>query len=73
MKDPKKTQVYKRCPKKRGISEFCSVSFNAQMMLNLDYSFLINFEIEIHMFVASTEPFLMDIIETRNRSFKYPI
>ena len=53
------------CPKKRGISECCSVCSTAQLMLNLESSFLIHLKIEIHMFMPNTELFLGDI--------KYPI
>ena len=54
------------CPKKRGISECCSVCFTAHLILSLEYSFLIRWKREIHMIVPSTEPFLIDIREPRN-------
>ena len=61
------------CPKKRGISECRSVCSTAQLMLSLEFSFPIHLKIEIHMFVTSTEPFLSDIRERRNKFSKYPI
>ena len=61
------------CPKKRGISDCYSVYFTALFIWNLDYSFLIHLKIEIHMFVPSTEPFLSDIREQRNKCLKYQI
>ena len=60
-------------PKKRGISEDNSVCFTAQLMLNLGFSFSLHLKIEIHMFVPSTQAFLSDIREPRNKFFKNPI
>ena len=60
------------CPKKKGISDCCSVCPTAQLIMTLELSFLIHLKIRIHMFVASTEPFLSDIREPRHRFFKYP-
>ena len=60
-------------PKKRGISKCHSVCFTAQLMLNSEFSILIHLKIEINMFVPSTEPFLSDIREPRNKFVKNPI
>ena len=60
-------------PQKRGISECCTVCSTAQLMLSLEFSFPIHLKIEIHVFVPSTEPFLSDIRELRNKFFNYPI
>ena len=48
----------------------CSVCSTAQLMLSLKFSFSIHLEIEIHMFVPGTEPFLSDIRDLRNKLFK---
>ena len=58
-------------PKKRGISECHSVCSTAQLMLSLEFSFPIHLKIEIHTFVTSTEPFMSDVREQRNKLFKY--
>ena len=58
------------CPKKRGISECCSVCSSSKFMLNLESSFLIHLKIVVHMFMQSTELFLSDISERRYRFLK---
>ena len=67
-----KTLTNTGCPKKRGISECCSVCSTAQLMLDLESAFLIHLKIEIHMFVPSTKIFLSDISERRRRFDKFP-
>ena len=54
---------------KKGISECYSFCFTAHLIWSLEYSFLIQLKIEIHMLVASTKPFMSDIRELRNISF----
>ena len=55
-------------PKKRLISECCSVWSTAKFIMNLEFSFLIHLTIGIHLFLPSTETFLMDIREPRRIS-----
>ena len=60
-------------PKNLNISKYSSVCSTAHFMLNLEYSFLINLNIEIQMFLPSTEPTLNSIRELRYKFFKYQI
>ena len=55
------------------LSECRCVCSTAQLMWSLEFSFPIHLKIEIHVFVPSTEPFLSDIRERRNKFFNYPI
>ena len=61
------------CPKKRGISESCSVCPTDQLIMDLEFSHVIHLNNRIHMFLPSTEPFLCDITEPKHRFFKYTI
>ena len=45
----------------------------ANLMMNLQNSFLMHLKIEIHTFVPSTEPFLRNIRKPRHESFKNTI
>ena len=68
-----RTNVLQGVPKKRGISECCSVCSTVQFMLNLEFLLLVHLKVEIHMCVPSTEPSLSDIRELKNVIFKYII
>ena len=54
-------------------SSLYRVCSSAQLMLNLEFSFVIHLKIEIHMFAPNTELFLSNIREPRHEFFKYPI
>ena len=60
--------IYRASPKKKGISECYSLCCTAHLIWNLEYLFLIQWIIEIHMFVANTKPFMSNIREPRNIS-----